>query len=56
MPIAIQPNRSEQVRQLAERDPHLTPDDLAATTGMKLKAVKAALARRRRDKPKSRAT
>lgn len=56
MPIAIQPNRSEQVRQLAARHPYLTPDDIAATTGLTLKAVKAALERRRRDKPKSRAT
>ena len=55
MPIAVQPNLSERVRQLAARHPYLTPDDLAATTGLKLKAVKAALARGRRDRPKSRA-
>ncbi len=55
MPIAIQPNRSEQVRQLAARHPYLTPDDIAATTGLKVKAVKAALERGRHDKPKSRA-
>jgi DNA-directed RNA polymerase specialized sigma24 family protein len=52
--IVIQPNRSEQARQLAQRHPNLTPDDIAQTTGLKLRAVKAALARGRRDKPKSR--
>ena len=55
MPIAIQPNQSERVRLLAERHPNLTPVDLAAKTGLKLKAVKAALSNGRRDTPKSRA-
>ena len=55
MPIAIQPNLSERVRQLAARHPDLTPADLAAATGLRLDTVKSALNRQRRDKPKSRA-
>jgi hypothetical protein len=56
VPIAIQPNRSEQVRRLPKRHPYLTPDDIAQTTGLWLKGVKAALIRGQRDKPKSRAS
>lgn len=55
MPIAIKPNQSERVRILAERHPYLSPEELASTTGLKMKAVKAALSHGRRDKPKSRA-
>ena len=56
MPIAVQTNRSEQVLQLSARDSHLTPADIAATTGLKLRVVKAALSHGRCDNPKSRVT
>lgn len=55
MSIAVSVNKSELVRQLAARDPNLSPADLAARTGVPLKNVKAALQKVRPDKPKSRA-
>ena len=55
MSIAVPVNASARVRELRDRQPHLTPAELASITGVPLKNVKAALQRRTaRDKPKSR--
>lgn len=54
MTIAIQTSKADRVRLLAQRHPYLTPRDITATTGIPLDEVRAALKRRRKDKPKSR--
>lgn len=54
MSIAVAPSKADRVRQLALQHPYLTHHDIAATTGIRLPEVKAALKRRRRDTPKSR--
>ena len=57
MSIAVPVNASARVRELKDKQPHLTPAELASITGVPLKNVKAALQRHiGRDKPKSRAS
>lgn len=55
MSIAVSVNKSELVRQLAAREPNLSPAELSQRTGVPLKNVKAALLKARPDKAKSRA-
>jgi hypothetical protein len=50
MSIQVQPSHADHIRALAAQHPYMTPHDIAALSGVPLKLVKAALAR----KPKRR--
>lgn len=53
--VAAPMNQSARVRSLKEQHPYMTPEDIAATTGLRLANVKAALGKGElRKKPKSR--
>lgn len=53
--VAVPVNKSAQVRALKANHPYMTSEDIAATTGMRLDLVNAALSKGElRKKPKSR--
>lgn len=52
MSIAIVPNRSERIRQLAAQG--LSAEDIRASTGWPMANIRAALTKAPKDKPKSR--
>jgi DNA-directed RNA polymerase specialized sigma24 family protein len=52
MSIAIPPNRSEVIRQMASRG--MSPEDIRARTGWPMGNIRAALQKAPKDKPKSR--
>lgn len=57
MPISVAApvNQSARARTLKQQHPYLTPEDIAATTGLRLANVKAALGKGElRKQPKSR--
>lgn len=54
MSIAIKPTVAQQVRTLKAKTPFLTEDDIVKLTGFDRTQVRNALARRPKDKPKSR--
>jgi hypothetical protein len=52
MSIAVTPNRSEQIRQMAARG--LSAEQIRAETGWRLANIRAALTKAPKDQPKSR--
>jgi len=54
MSIAIKPTVAQQVRTLKAKTPFLTEDDIVKLTGFDRTQVRNALARRPKDKAKSR--
>ena len=52
--VAAPVNQSARVRALKQQHPYMTPEDIAATTGLRLANVKAALGKGElRKKPRS---
>jgi hypothetical protein len=53
MSIQVRPSQSDRVRALAAQHRYMTPHNIAALSGIPLKLVKAALARKPRRRLKS---